>query len=102
MSPTYFKRRRIKLLERSRKGVLARERKRLAAVRETREVGQVVFSGQMFGGVHTLRCLDAGDETRLWIKVDGLARRPRTWQGLMRLVVKRIIRGNKIRRESGY
>jgi hypothetical protein len=92
MSPNYWKRRRAKLLERSRKGVLARERKRLAAVREAREVGKVVFFGPMFGGVHTLRCLDAGNETRLWIEVDRTAHRPRTWKGLMRVICKRIVK----------
>lgn len=91
MSPNYWKRRRAKLLERSKKGVLARERKRLAAVQEAREVGRVMFFGPMFGGEHILRCLDAGDETRLWIEVDGRAHRPRSWRGLMRVVCKRIV-----------
>lgn len=91
MSPNYWKRRRTKLLERSRKGVEARERKRLAAVTEAREVGKVAFFGPMFSGVHILRCLDMGDETRLWIEVDGRAYRLRSWRGLMRVVCKRVI-----------
>jgi len=91
MSPNYWKRRRTKLLERSRKGVAARERKRIAAVLEAREVGRVTFSGQMFGGEHLIRCLDAGDETRLWIEVDGRAHRARTWRGLVRVICKRIV-----------
>jgi hypothetical protein len=90
MSPNYYKRRRIKLLERSRKGVLARERKRLEAACEAREVGRIVFSGQMFGGEHSIRCLDAGNETQLWVEIDGQAHRPRTWRGLMRVICKRL------------
>jgi hypothetical protein len=91
MSPGYWKRRRTKLLERSRLGVLARERKRLARAQEAREVGQVTFSGPMFGGEHVIRCLDAGNENRLLVEVDGQAHRPRSWRGLMRVVCKRII-----------
>jgi len=92
MSPNYWKQRRDKLLERSRNGVAARERKRLSDVREAKEVGFVVFIGQMFGGEHIIRCLDAGDETRLWIEIDGQAHRPLSWRGLLRLICKRILR----------
>ena len=91
MSPSYCKRRRAKLLERSRKGVEARERKRLAAVREAVEVGRVIFTGAMFGGEHVIRCLDVGDERVLCVEIDGRAQRPKTWRGLMRMVCKRII-----------
>lgn len=69
----------------------AKERKRLAQVRDALEVGRVTFVGPMFGGVHTIRCLDAEDEMRLWIEIDGLAHRPRTWRGLVRLVCRRLI-----------
>ena len=62
----------------------------MAAVLEAREVGRVFFSGPMFGGEHTLRCLDAGDEARLWFEIDGRAHRPRSWRGLMRIICKRI------------
>lgn len=78
------------MLERSRKGVLARERKRLAAVSEAREIGRVTFSGPMFRGEHVVRCLDVGDESRVWVEVDGQAHRARTWRGVMRVVCKRI------------
>lgn len=92
MSPSYWKCRKLNLLERSRKGVAARERKRLAHVQEAREVGYIEFCGPMFGGRHTIRCLAAGDEARLWIEIDGQAHRPRTWRGLMRMVCKRMMR----------
>jgi hypothetical protein len=91
MSPTYWKIRKAKLLERSLKGVVERERKRLAAIQEAKEVGKVVFSGKMFGGEHVIRCLDVGDENRIWIEVDGRAHRTWTWKGLMRVVCKRIV-----------
>lgn len=66
----------------------------MAQVHEAREVGRVAFSGPMFGGEHTIRCLDAGDESRLWIEIDGRAYRSRTWRGVMRMVVKRMVIGN--------
>jgi hypothetical protein len=47
----------------------------------------------MFGGEHMIRCLDFGDEMRLWIEVDGRGHKPRSWKGLMRIVMKRIVKG---------
>lgn len=92
MSPSYWKRLKEKRIELSRKGVEARERKRLDQVREAREVGRVTFSGTMFGGEHNIRCLDSGDETRLWIEIDGQAHRTRTWRGVMKMVCKRMVK----------
>ena len=77
----------------------AKERKRLAQVQEAREVGRVTFSGPMFGGEHVIRCLDVGDEMRLWIEIDGRQHRPRTWRGVMRMVCRRIWKYG--RNESG-
>ena len=58
-SATYIRKRREKAQERSRKGVEARERKRLERTSDAECVGTVVFDGPMFGGRHEMRCLAA-------------------------------------------
>lgn len=71
---------------------VAKERLRMERAVAAVEAGRVTFEGPCFGGRHVIRYLDAGDESRLWLEVDGKPVRPRTWRGLMRLVVKRVMR----------
>lgn len=73
----------------------AKDRKRLAQAQSVQEVGQIVFSGLMFGGEHTLRCLDAGDGTHLLIEIDGQAHKPKSWRGVMRMVCKRLTKNER-------
>jgi len=90
MSPSYWKRRKEKRLERSRLGVLARERNRLAQEEAAVHVGSVLFAGPAFGGMHLVRAFARGEGPGLLIEVDGQAHRPRTLRGLVRLVSKRL------------
>jgi hypothetical protein len=89
MSHNYYKRRRDKRLERSRKGVEARERKRMAEADGMCEVGQITTSGCL--GSHVITLLTWPGESRaVAVVVDGRHRRPRTARGVWRCVADMI------------
>jgi hypothetical protein len=73
-----------------------KERKRLTAAQAAVCVGIVVFDGAMFGGKHTLRCWDFGDERMVWIEIDGQHHKPRSWRGVLRLIAKRLTNSRRI------
>lgn len=85
MSPTYRKRLERKRMERSRLGVEARARNRLARAVAAEVCGTVTFSGPMFGIIpHVIRCLDCNDGRHVYLEVDGNAfGRPKSWQGII-------------------
>lgn len=89
-SVRYFKERRKRLQERSRKGVVARERKRIAEAQAATVVGVVRFSGSMFGGDHEILCLNRDGEKHIMLDIDGLPHKPTTYRGMLRLLARRL------------
>ena len=76
----------------SRNANAAKERKRFAESAEAVEVGHIEFRGPMFGGLHTIRCLNRDGERQLLIEIDGRPARPRSSLGLRRLIAERVMR----------
>lgn len=69
----------------------AKERKRMADAVAAKEVGVIVFTGQMFGGVtHRIRCLHRDGDRVLLLEIDGRPVRPRSYRGVLRLLAKRL------------
>ena len=89
-SVNYYKARRQRLKERSRKGVLARERKRMAEATAATVVGVVRFSGTMFGGDHEILCLNRDGEKHIMLDIDGRPHKPTTYRGMLRLLARRL------------
>ena len=94
-SVRYFKERRKRLQERSRKGVVARERKRIAEAQEATVVGVVKFSGTMFGGDHEILCLNRDGEKHIMLDIDGGPHKPTTYRGMLRLLARRLVKCRK-------
>ena len=90
MSPSYWKQLKTRRLERSRKGVLARERKRLAQAERAKWVGTIHFDGPAFNGQHQIRVAARSDEPFLLVDIDGFQHRPRSVRGLLRLICRRL------------
>ena len=67
----------------------AKERKRMDAAECAEECGNIQFSGQMFGGPHSIRCLVSGENTIL-LEIDGAPYKPTTYRGLCRLLARRL------------
>ena len=89
MSPNYRKRRQAKLLERSRKGVEARERKRMERDNALVEIGQIVTNGCL--GSHCITLMAWPDESRaIAVFVNGKHRIPRTLLGVLRCLAQMI------------
>lgn len=87
MSPSYWKRLKQKRIERSRKGVEAKERKRRIEAAQWHDVGGFVTDGIL--GKHNIRLLAKDDEDRwMAIEVDGIAKRPRTMAGIKRCMAE--------------
>jgi hypothetical protein len=70
----------------------AKERKRIAAASMAECVGSVVFDGAMFGGRHEMRllCSEAYSDRYMMVEIDGHAHRPRSVEGLRRLIARRL------------
>jgi hypothetical protein len=91
MSPTYWKRKREKQIARSRLGVLARERKRLAEAEDAQWCGSIIFVGPMFNGGHWMTLKVRGEDRHMLPDIDGNPFRPLTLRGLRGLIAKRIM-----------
>ena len=90
-SVTYRKRRRDGCLRKMSNMRAAKERKRISHAVELREMGVILFHGEMFGGVtHRIRCLSDGVAPCLWLEIDGLIHRPRTYRGVLRMLTRRL------------
>jgi len=87
----YFRERRKWLQIRSRLGVLARERNRMARSMEAVEVGRIDFSGKMFGH-HCILCLHRDGDTSMMLNIDGIPFKPKTYRGVLKLLAKRLTR----------
>lgn len=70
----------------------AKERKRVAVAAEAACVGVISFDGALFGGRHEMRLLMSDDysERYMMVEIDGQAHRPRTVEGLRRLLARRL------------
>lgn len=99
-SVSYFRAKRKRLQERSCKGVLARERKRMAEATAATVVGVVKFSGTMFGGDHEILCLNRDGEKHIMLDIDGRPHRPTTYRGVLRLLARRLVRNGKQKRNK--
>ena len=97
MNPTGYRLRRHSDLQRQRglAGVAARARKRQEMVQTALCVGVIEFSGRVFGGTHTVRCLssDAYSDRYLMIEIDGMASKARSIRGVYRLLARRLAAG---------
>jgi len=74
--------------------LLAHEAKRakiIASAVAATEVGKVVFSGTVFGGVvHRMRLLNRDGEKHLLVEFDGVPAKPQTYRGMLRMIARRI------------
>ena len=61
----------------------ADKRQALAAAPTTQEVGRAIFSGSVFGGIHTVRILSVDDGRAVYdFEIDGILRGYKTARGL--------------------
>lgn len=90
----HFKARKERLKARSRLGVLARERNRMAQSSAAIEVGRICFSGTMFGGNHVIRCLHRDGDQMLLLDIDDRPFKPETYRGVLRLLSRRLVRSS--------
>lgn len=88
----YFQTIRKRAKEKSRLGVLTRERNRIARAEEAIEIGRIDFYGKMFGGSHVIRCLNRDSEEILLLEIDGQPFSPKTYRGVLRLIAAHLSR----------
>lgn len=90
MSITYSKQRAARHCKRLANMRAAKERKRLERAVAMREIGVILFDGEMFGGKHRIRCLTDDIAPVLWLEIDGQLHRPRSYRGVLRTIAKRL------------
>lgn len=83
-SASYIGKRKAEAVRRGRMGVAARRARMLEQAAPLRVVGGIHTSGCL--GEHHIELLDGGDESRVWIRVDGSLRTPRTLRGVVRVL----------------
>jgi hypothetical protein len=89
-SGNYIRKKKERARAKSLKGVEARRRKRIAEASEMEVVGTMITSGAF--GEHTIEILDGSNGSDLddafvvYIRVDGCLRRPRSADGVKRVV----------------
>lgn len=89
-STSYLNKKRRELSERnSRRGKYGNEVKR-RIMHERGNDGIVVGGFETWGnmGEHTIELIDCGDESMLWIRVDGELKMPRTMRGVRAVITK--------------
>ena len=93
----YIKRKNEIARQRGLKGVEARRRLMIERAEPMKVVGRIETFGVL--GEHTIELLDGGDERKVWIRVDGEIRCPRTLEGVVRVLAGWIWNKRKVKNE---